>query len=149
MLLTNDWVLVSSEDDVFYGGGRRKPITLASSIRKHIYFINKGIKITDFREGKSRTGIIEYNTYELVRRLLKLFNEPSVPNQDVLNAIYNLQPFDTKSELDIREKILLPIKRSVKWLSPISNPIYIDLEELRGLYPNGNFVDEGYLSCSI
>ena len=146
VLLTNDWVLVSSEDDVFYGGGRRKPITLASSIRKHIYFINKGIKITDFREGKSRTGIIEYNTYELVRRLLKLFNEPSVPNQDVLNAIYNLQPFDTKSELDIREKILLPIKRSVKWLSPISNPIYIDLEELRGLYPNGNFVDEGYLS---
>ncbi|MEK0336928.1 MAG: hypothetical protein QQN41_05780, partial [Nitrosopumilus sp.] len=59
--------------------------------------------------GKSRTGITEFNTYELVRRLLKLLDKGSVPNSDLLNALYNLQPLDSKSELEIREKILLPV----------------------------------------
>ena len=146
VLLTDNWKLVSSEEDVFYGG-ERKNINLAPSIRKQIHFINKGIRFkkSDFRESKSRTGIIEFNTYELVRRLLKLFEKGSVPNADLLNAIFNLQPLDTKSELDIKEKIQLPIKRNGKWLSPLTNPIYFETENLKELYPNGNFVDENLL----
>jgi hypothetical protein len=145
VLLTDDWKLVSSEEDVFYGGGRRNPINLATSIKRQIHFIHKGIKITDFREGRSRTGIIEFNTYELVRRLLKLFDKGSVPNSDLLNALYNLQPLDTKSELDIREKILIPVKGSAKWLPPFTNPIYFENENLKELYPKGNFVDASFL----
>lgn len=142
IFLTDEWKLVSSEEDVFYGGGRRNPINLSASIKRQIYFIHKDIKIADFREGKSRTGITEFNTYELVRRLIKLFDKGSVPNADLLNALYNIQPLDTKSELEIKEKILLQIKGSNKWLSPLLNPIYFENENLKELYPNGNFIDE-------
>jgi hypothetical protein len=145
VLLTDEWKLVSSEEDVFYGGGRRNPINLAVSIKRQIHFIHKDIKIADFREGKSRTGITEFNTYELVRRLLKLFDKGSVPNADLLNALYNIQPLDTKSELEIKEKILLQIKGISKWLSPLTNPIYFEIENLKELYPNGNFIDESFL----
>lgn len=145
VLLTDDWKLVSSEEDVFYGGGRRNPINLATSIKKQIHFIHKDIKITDFREGKHRTGITEFNTYELVRRLLKLFDKSSVPNLDLLNALYNLQPLDTKSELEIKEKILLPVKGDSSWQSPLTNPFYFETDNLKELYPNGNFIDESLL----
>ena len=146
VLLTDDWRLVSSEEDVFYGG-ERKNISLATSIRKQIHFIHKEIKFkkNDFREGKSRTGITEFNTYELVRRLIKLFEKDSVPNVDLLNAILNLHPLDAKSELDIKEKILLPVKGDNKWLSPLTNPIYFETENLKEIYPNGNFIDESML----
>jgi len=146
VLITDDWKLVSSEEDVFYGG-ERKNISLSASIRKQIHFIHTGIKFkkSDFREGKSRTGITEFNTYELVRRLLKLFEKGTVPNADLLNAIFNLQPLDTKSELEIKEKIQLPIKGNEKWLSPLTNPIYFETDNLKELYPNGNFVDERLL----
>jgi len=145
VLLTDHWKLVSSNEDVFYGGGRRNPINLAASIKKQIHFIHKDIKISDFREGKSRTGISEFNTYELVRRILKLFDKGSAPNWDLLNALYNLQPLDTKSELEIREKILLPVKGNIKWLSPLICPIYFETENLKELYPNGNFIDDSLL----
>lgn len=144
VFLTDDWKLVSSEENVFYGGGRKNPINLAPSIKNQIHFIHKDIQITDFREGKSRTGITEFNTYELVRRLLKLFDKGSVPNTDLLNAIYNIQPLDTKSELEIKEKILLQVKGNSKWLSPLTKPIYFECENLKELYPNGNFVDESF-----
>jgi hypothetical protein len=144
VFLTDDWKLVSSEEDVFYGGGRKNPINLSLSIKKQIHFIHKDIKITDFRDGRSKTGITEFNTNELIRRLLKLFNLDSVPNADIINALFHLE-IDAKSEIEIREKILLPIKGSAIWLSPILNPIYFDTEELRLTYPNGNFVDQTIL----
>ncbi len=146
VLLTDNWKLVSSEEDVFYGGGRRNPINLPASIKKKIHFIHKGIKISDFREGKSRIGITEFNTYELVRRLLKLFVVRSVPKTDLLNTLYNIPLLDIKSELEIREKILLPVQGTDKWLSPLTHPIYFKNENLRELYPNGNFVDDAILS---
>jgi len=145
VLLTDDWRLVSSEDDVFYGGGRRNPINLPSSVKRQIHFINKEIKITDFREGRSRTGITEFNTFELVRRLLKLFDKNTVPNVDLLNTLYNLQPLDTKSELEIKEKISFPVHGTDKWLSPITNPIYFENDALKELYPDGTFINAGFL----
>lgn len=145
VLLTDHWRLVSSEEDVFYGGSgkdKQKPVKLIKSIQKQIYFIHKDIIIKDFREGKSRTGITEYSGYELVRRLMKLFNKSSVPKGDLLNTLFNLPEFDAKSVLEIREKILLPIKGKSRWLSPITHPVYFENDHLKQLYPNGNFVDE-------
>jgi hypothetical protein len=115
VLLTDRWTLVSSEDDVFYRGGGmiKRTINLPPSIQKHIHFINREIKITDFREGKSRTGIKEYNTFELVRRLLKLFSNEAVPKADVLNAIFDLElarykrPFKSSSNGYLREIFFL------------------------------------------
>jgi Protein NO VEIN, C-terminal len=144
VLLTDRWKLVSSEDNVFYGGGRRSSINLSDKIKRHIHFIHNDIKIPDFREGKSRTGITEFNTFELVKRLLKLFNTNKVPKTDLLNALFNLE-IDLKSELEIKENVLLPIKGKNKWVSPINNPIYFETEHLKDLYPNGNFVNENIL----
>lgn len=147
VLLTDQWKLVSSDEDVFFGGNRN-PIRLAPSIKKQIHFIHRDIKInkTDFREGRSRTGITEFSTYELVRRLLKLFNKSSVANEDLLNALYSLHhQIDAKSELEIKEKILLKVKGNSKWLSPLTNPIYFELEYIKDLYPDGNFIDLSFL----
>ncbi len=140
VLLTDNWKLVSSSEDVFYGA-KKQDIKLVKSLQKEIYFIHNEIKITGFREGRSRTGITEYNTNELVRRLLKLFSNIAIPNSDILNALYNLSAFDKKSELEVIEKIKFPIQDSDKWLSPLTSPIYFDIPELRELYPEGNFID--------
>lgn len=140
VLLTDQWKLVSSEDDVFYGGNRKNNIE--QSIKKHIHFIHKDIKISDFRDGKSRTGITEFNTHELVKRLVKLFEKDSVPNEDIINTLISLSPLDTKSELEVKEKIKLPVQDNSSWLSPVFNPIYFETEPLKDLYPKGHFIDE-------
>ncbi|MGC9460340.1 sacsin N-terminal ATP-binding-like domain-containing protein, partial [Vibrio genomosp. F10] len=142
VLLTDKWKLVTSNEDVFYGGDEQTNEELPKSIRKHIHFIHKEIKIVDFRDGRSRTGIVEFNTFELTRRLLKLFNDDRTPNSDVLSAIYRLSPDDIRSVDEIKKKILLPISGTDKWLSPITNPIYVENENIRELYPDADFVDE-------
>ncbi|MCD4769619.1 MAG: DUF3883 domain-containing protein [Bacteroidales bacterium] len=142
VLLTSQWKLVSSNEDVFYGGGKRNLLSMPDSIKRHIHFIHKDIKISDFREGRSRTGITEFSTFEFARRLLKLFKNESVPNEDLLNSIFNLGNLDKNSEEEIRGKILLPIDGSDTWLSPLHHPIYFEKVELRVLYPEGNFIDE-------
>lgn len=144
VLLTDDWKLVSNEEDVFYGGGRRS-IQLPKSLQHHIHFINKGITISDFRDGRSRTGIAEFNTYELVRRLLRLFEVEGVAKADILNAIYNLE-LDAKSETELREGVRLPVKNHgtgrMRWVSPIRNAIYFQSTKLIEHYPNGDFIEE-------
>ena len=90
MLLTEYWGLVSSDIDVFYGGTRRE-ISIPKSLRKKITFIHKGISISDFREGRSNTGIIEFSTYALVTRLLKLFEDPTVNNIEVIRFFATLR----------------------------------------------------------
>lgn len=101
--------------------------------------MHNGIKL-EIRE--TRIAVKEFNTNELIRRLLKLFDEKTVPNVDILNAIYHLNPQDARSELDIKEKIQLPVKGQKDWVSPFKHPVYFDKEELRELYPEGYFVDE-------
>jgi hypothetical protein len=145
VLLTENWKLVSSIEDVFYGGNKKTNVDLPNSIKKHINFIHQDIKIEDFRDGRSRTGITEFNTFELIRRLLKLFDKASVKNSDILIALFRLAPDDVKSKDEIIKKILLPVKRSQEWLSPITTPIYIESDNLRALYPDGRFVDEQIL----
>ncbi len=145
VLLTDQWTLVSSDDDVFYGGGRKYTVSLSLPIKKHIHFIHKEIRITDLREGKSRTGITEFSTFELARRLLKLMHSNTSLSLDILNALYGLE-LDAKSILEIREKILLPDKNKTKWVSPIFNPVYLDIPQLNELYPNGNFIETNVLT---
>jgi hypothetical protein len=142
ILLTNNWKLISDNEDIFYGG-RRNPVSLPASIQKYIHFMHNEIKL-EVRE--TRIGVKEFNTNELIRKLLKLFNESAVPNVDVLNAIYHLAPQDVRSELDIKEKIQLPVKSQDEWISPFKHPVYFDTKELRELYPDGYFVDETVLN---
>ncbi|HZY82978.1 MAG TPA: DUF3883 domain-containing protein [Cyclobacteriaceae bacterium] len=137
ILLTQQMTLVSGEDDVFYRG--KGTIDLSNKIGKYIQFIHPEIKISDLREGRSRTGILEFNTFELTRRLLKLYKMEDVPRHDILNALFQLE-LDGKSELEIKEKVFLPVEGG-HWLRPLVNPIYIPSPELRALYPNGNFID--------
>lgn len=138
ILLTNNWKLISDNEDVFYGG-RRNPVSLPTSIQKYIHFMHNEIKL-EVRE--TRIGVKEFNTNELIRRLLKLFNENAVPKVDILNAIYHLTPQDARSELDVKEKIQLPVKNQDEWISPFKHPVYFDTKELRELYPDGYFVNE-------
>lgn len=141
VLLTSSNKLVSSEEDVFYRGkGLSKQMSLPQTIKKKIHFIHPDITISDFREGRSKTGIREFNTYELIRRLVKLFEDSNVPNKEVLEAIL-AQDLDSKSILELKEKILLPVQEKRDWLNPITSPIYSDSPELRSLYPNGFFID--------
>jgi hypothetical protein len=109
VLLTDNWKLVTSIEDVFYGGNRKTSVDLPRSIKKHINFIHQDIKIADFRDGKSRTEITEFNTFELIRRILKLFEKAGVPKSDLLIALFRLAPDDVKSKDEIIKKILLPI----------------------------------------
>lgn len=141
VLLTSSNKLASSEEDVFYRGkGLSKQVSLPQAIKKKIHFIHPDITISDFREGRSKTGIREFNTYELIRRLVKLFEDNKVPKKEVLEAILT-QELDSKSILELKEKILLPIQGKRDWLNPITSPIYFDYPELRLLYPNGFFVE--------
>lgn len=146
VLLTSSNKLVSSEEDVFYRGkGLSKQMSLPQTIKKKIHFIHPDITISDFREGRSKTGIREFNTYELIRRLVKLFEDSKVSNKEVLEAILT-QDLDSKSILELKEKILLPVQGKRDWLNPITVPIYFDYPELRLLYPNGLFIDTAIFS---
>lgn len=139
VLLTEHWGLVSNDIDVFYGGTRRK-ISIPKSLRGKITFIHKGISISDFREGRSNTGIIEFSTYALVTRLLKLFEDPDVNNIEVIRLLKNLV-LDRRSLTDIKSRILVPIKDTNKWVNPLHDPVYFDREEIKELYPEANYID--------
>jgi hypothetical protein len=140
VLLTDQWKLVTSQEDVLYGGSKRG-VRLFGEVKKHIHFIHKEIKIEDFRDGRSRTGIVEYSAFQLCKRLLKLMQPGGALNQEVLNSLFVLE-LDNKSSLAIQENILLPVEGSGKWLSPVYQPIYIGSPDLRRYYPKAFFVDE-------
>ncbi len=141
VFLTSTNKLVTSDEDVFYRGkGQKKQISLPKTIRKKIHFIHPSITISDFRDGQSRTGIKEFSTYELTRRIVKLFQDEKIPNKDIIESILT-QDLDQKSLIEIKDKILVPIKGKKNWMNPITNPIYFPLPELKLLYPTGNFID--------
>jgi hypothetical protein len=139
ILLTEHFGLVNNGVDVFYGG-TRTPISLPKSLRKRITFIHKDITISDFRDGKSRTGILEFSTFTLVSKLLKLFDDPEVNRIDLVSTLKNLD-LDKKSLPEVKSKILVPVKGKTEWLNPLSNPIYFDTKDIRDLFPAGSYLD--------
>ena len=139
VLLTENWHLVSSDIDVFYGG-RRTDISIPGSLRKKITFMHKDISISDFREGRSNTGIIEFSTYALVTRLLKLFEDPETDNTEIVRLLRGLK-LDGKSLVEIKTRMMVPIKNTGSWLNPLFDPVYFDRERIRELYPNASYVD--------
>jgi hypothetical protein len=124
---------------VFYGGVRRK-ISLPKSLRKKITFIHKDITISDFRDGKSRTGITEFSTYALVSKLLKLFDDLEVDHADIIRTLKTLD-LARRSLSDIKSKILVPVKGKAEWINPLYHPIYLDTEDIRELFPDTHFLD--------
>lgn len=142
ILLTEHWRLVDNSVDVFYGGVRRE-ISLPKSLRKRITFIHRDIEISDFRDGTSRIGIIEFSTYGLITKLLKLFDDPEVDHADVVRTLkaLDLDGVDKKSIPDVKSKIRVPVKGKPEWLTPLYNPIYFDSEHIQELFPKAHLLE--------
>lgn len=138
VLLTSRMQLLSSEDDVFYG--MKDKIDFPLSIQKKIHFIHPKIVISDKRQGKGQTGFIEYNTELLVNRLLKLYDDTSIPPLDILISLLKIN-IPERLLIDVRQKVLLPVSTKTKWLNPFLNPIYIENTELVNLYSSDKFID--------
>jgi len=136
ILLTEHYGLVNDDVDVFYGGARKR-IFLPKALRKKITFIHKDITISDFRDGRSRTGITEFSTYALVSKLLKLFDDPEVDHAEIIRTLKTLD-LDRKSVSDIKSRIRVPIKESTEWLNPLYHPIYLDSADIRELFPQAH-----------
>jgi len=142
VLLTEHWGLVDDSVDVFYGGVKRQ-VSLPKSLRKRITFIHRDVEISDFRDGRSRTGIIEFSTHGLVTKLLKLFDDPQVDHVDIVRTLkaLDLDRVDKKSIPDVVSKIRVPVKGESEWLNPLHSPIYFDSAGIRGLFPKARFLD--------
>lgn len=143
VLLTSKMKLLSNEDDVFYGF--KEKIEFPDSIQKKIHFIHPRIKISDQRLGKGQTGFIEYNTELLVRRLLKLYDDKSINPKDILFCLLKLN-ISERLSTEIKQKVLLPVQSSNKWVNPYKNPIYIYNDELTDLYPKEKIIDLNEIS---
>ena len=48
---------------------------------------------------------------------------------------------DRRSLSEIKTRILVPIKGKTEWLNPLYNPVYFDIEEIKELYPEANYVN--------
>ena len=143
VLLTSKMKLLSNDDDVFYGF--KEKLEFPDSIQKKIHFIHPKVKISDQRQGKGQTGFLEYNTELLVRRILKLYDDKSIPRIDILNSLLKLK-ISERLITEIRQKILLPVKAKEKWINPFNNPIYVESIELSNLYLDDKFIDYNELS---
>lgn len=138
VLLSGRMQLLSSEDYVFYG--LKEKIPFPASIQDKINFIHPSIKISDQRQGSHQAGFVEYKTELLVNQLLKLFDDENVNKIDILTTLLRLN-ISGRLTIDIRRKILLPVKDQKKWVNPFTNAIYIESEELKAIYPGGKFID--------
>ncbi len=143
VLFTSRMQLLGSDDYVFYG--LKEKIIFPATIQRQINFIHPSIKITDQRQGKGQTGFIEYSTELLVRRLLKLYDVDSIPKIDILISLLKLN-ISEKLFIEIRQKIMLPVKGKIKWLNAFTNSVYIETEELQALYDAEKFLDISLLN---
>lgn len=137
VLLTSNLELLCSEDYVFYG--LKEKIQFPRSIDKRINFIHPEIKISDQRQGKGQTGFVEYNTDLLVRRLLRLYDDPDVHPKDILISLFKLNISD-RLFAEIRPKVILPVIGG-EWINPIRKATYFESDELAQLYPLDSFID--------
>lgn len=141
VLLTSNNLLVSSEEDVFYGGNRNdNQISLSKSLRKKIHFIHPNVTISEFRNVSDLTGIKEFSTSEVISRLIKFFDDDAVNNKEVMEAILTFE-LDKNSIQELKKNVLLPVQGNKDWVKPSIQPIYFDTVELRTLYPKGHFID--------
>lgn len=141
ILLTSTNTLLSNQDDVYYG--YKEKFSLPKSITKKIHFLHSNIKLSDSR--KLNIGFTEFNSDLLVRGLLKLFAEKSVPNIEILKVLLSLKISNTLFS-DIKETILLPVNSETKWVNPLLKPVYINNDDLRAIYSEDNFINYELLS---
>ncbi len=140
VFLTSRMSLVSSEDYVFYG--YKEQTTLPTTIQNKINFLHPTIKVPDHRQAKGQTGLVEYSTELLVQKLLRMFEDEKVPKIDILLTLIKLNISEkTIVDTKLRQKVLLPIQGKAKWVKPFSNPVYLETDELRLIYPQEKFID--------
>ena len=136
ILLTSSMKLLTSNDDVFHGF--KGKLKLPQSVSKKIHFIHPSIKISNSRDYD--IGFTEFRTDLFVRRLLRLFNDKTVPNCDILKVLLSLDISEGQFP-EIREQILLPVRTEMEWVNPLYIPVYVENENLKQLYPDEKFVD--------
>ncbi|MDM1461753.1 DUF3883 domain-containing protein [Myroides odoratimimus] len=136
ILLCSDLKLRKPSEDVFYGKKDNKQ--LPKSINRKIFFVHPNIDISNFRD--TNIGFIEYNTDLLISRLLKLYEDKTVEELDLLITLLNI---DVPERLlsNVKGVIKLPVGNTIQWLNPLFHPIYIKLDELQEIYPAEKFIN--------
>lgn len=148
VLVTRDWQLLSSEDNVFYGMSQQANIDFPAGIQKHIHFIHAGIRIPDQRQGKGNVGYVEYSTELLVRRLLQLYDNDAVDRMDILISLLQLKLSEKILPL-VRQRIWFPVSGRPAWVRPFNRPVYYPRPELQQLYPPEKFVNLEVLEAAF
>lgn len=136
ILLCSDLKLRKPSEDVFYGKKDNKQ--LPKSINRKIFFVHPNIDISNFRDTKM--GFIEYNIDLLVNRLIKLYDDKTVSEVDLLNALLNIE-IPERLISNVKEVIKFPVGNNVKWLNPLFHPIYIKMTELLDIYSEEKFIN--------
>lgn len=136
ILLSSDMKLRKPTEDVFYGKKDNKQ--LSKSINRKIFFVHPNIEISNFRDTK--IGFIEYNIDLLVNRLIKLYDDKSVSEVHLLDALLNIE-IPERLISNVKEVIKFPVGNDVKWLNPLFHPIYIKSDELLEIYPEDKFIN--------
>ncbi|MES2418969.1 MAG: DUF3883 domain-containing protein [Bacteroidota bacterium] len=141
VLLNNKLKLCTSDDYVIYG--YKEKINLPPSIQKYIHFAHPDIKITSL--GREKIGFFEFNADLLVRRILKLYDEPKVQKIDILISLLSLT-ISSRVIDEVKIRVLLPVSQKVKWINPLTQCVYLPSDELMQIYDISKFVNLGIFS---
>lgn len=142
ILLGEDGRLYSGANKVFMRGERIE-IHIPKSIRSKITLLHPDINMGELSQNDlKQLGIIQFSREEIADRALDLFKDEEVNNSDIIIFLLHFQTDSQRTLNNIRSKVLVPVgEYKVKWISPLYNPVYIEDENLRVLYPNGNFIN--------
>lgn len=142
ILLGEDGRLYSGSNKVFMRG-ERVEIHIPKSIRNKITLLHPDINMGELSQNNlKRLGIIQFSREEIADRALDLFKDEEVNNSDIIIFLLHFQTDSQRTLNNIRSKVFVPVgEHKVKWISPLYDPVYIEDENLRVLYPNGNFIN--------
>ncbi|MDR3006840.1 MAG: DUF3883 domain-containing protein [Sphingobacterium sp.] len=140
VLLGENGELYSNSDKVFLQGDRRR-LNILQSIQDKITMLNPAIRLENYSPEKLRLlGLKAFSQEEIIDRALELFADDEVNKSDILIFLMSLNIEAENIRNNIRKKILVPVGgEEMRWISPLYNPIYLESEALRKLYPEGNF----------
>lgn len=143
ILLGSSGQLFVDTEDIFHQA--KNAVKVPESISDKLLLLHDEILISteDAQNCYNLTGIREYRVLDLVHKALALMRDNESDRYEILRFFKELPEISEAVHSAFREKMLLPVMQSggaVRWLNPISVPIYIEKVELRSLYPNGYYV---------
>jgi hypothetical protein len=144
ILLSSIGELVAKQDDVFYVV--KEEVAVPDTIANRLILLHSDIKIdTEMVPIAKRViGIREFSTLELTEKALALMPDDGVERMQVLKFLKGLTNVSEAVSLAIRRKIYVPASQGsmqTVWARPLYNPVYMQSDQLRELYPDGYFVN--------